>query len=152
VNQDSFAQGEVGETNLIFPRSGEDNRLEAGRLIDIPSEGKRPFKATPTPNQDGELLTIIITSRPLSLPDSKDPLPISTSQLREWQRRWWTEAERYEMEGGVGQLRTRQEQLAAAAYGARQLTRDDPTPQTIYLLRPNGSDGVLFNVMLLYSK
>src|SRR5215467_13006147 len=80
VNRDWFTNGSGGETNLIFPARGEDNRLQAGKLIDIPAESDVPFRAKPKPNQAGELLTIIVTSTPLQLPLSKDPLPITSTQ------------------------------------------------------------------------
>src|SRR5574338_170232 len=38
VDRDWFIDGSPGgQTNLIFPQRGEDNRLEAGKLIDIPA-------------------------------------------------------------------------------------------------------------------
>ena len=37
VNSDAYADGRSGAINLIFPLAGEDNRVYAGRLIDIPS-------------------------------------------------------------------------------------------------------------------
>ncbi len=148
INRDWFADGTSGETNLIFPERGEDNRLEAGKLINIPAEDQAPFRASPKSNQAGELLTIVVTSSPLPLPLSKDPLPISSTQLLDWEERWGGLSERFEMKGGAGEARTRQERQAAK--GTRQLTRDDPSPQTIYLVTPKSSDGLLFNLMLSY--
>lgn len=150
VNRDWLADGSFGETNLIFPMEDEDNRLEAGKLIDIPGHGEVPFRATPKPNQSGELLTFIVTSSPLPLQLTKQPLPISRTQLTEWEEKWGAEADRFEMNGGVGQARTKEEQLAASPHGARQLTRDDPLPQTIYSLVPKNSNALLFNVLLSY--
>ena len=136
-----------GETNLIFPQRGEDNRLVAGKLIDIPAPHDEPFKATPKPNQAGEMLTIIVTLAPLSLPLSDEPLPISSTQLTSWERKWSGMTERFEMNGGAGETRTIEE---LEATGSRQLTRDDPAPQTIYFLVPRSSDGLLFNLLLSY--
>jgi hypothetical protein len=119
-------------------------------LIDIPAENQAPFRASPKPNQAGELLTIIVTSSPLVLPISDKPLQILNTQLMEWEELWGSLTKRFEMDGGVGQTRTRQEQQAAARKGTRQLTRDDPAPQTLYLLTPKNSGGVLFNVKLSY--
>jgi Domain of unknown function (DUF4384) len=151
IDRDWFADGSPGgETNLIFPVRGEDNRLEAGKLIDIPADNRAPFKATPKPNQAGEMLTIIVTSAPLSLPLSKEYLPVSSTQLAEWERKWSGMTERFEMNGGVGQTRTLQEQEAASPTGSRQLTRDDPAPQTIYFLTPRSGDGLFFNLLLSY--
>jgi hypothetical protein len=150
INRDWFTDGSTGETNLIFPVRGEDNRLRAGRLIDIPPETEAPFRATPKPNQAGERLTIIVTSVPLQLPLSRNPLPITNTQLLDWERRWSAMSDRYEMNDGAGQTRTIEEQQAAAIRRNRQLTRDDPGPQTIYVLTPKNRQGLLFNVMLSY--
>jgi hypothetical protein len=152
IDRDWFNDGHFGETNLIFPVRGEDNRLEAGRLIDIPAENQSPFKASPKPNQVGELLTIIVTSTPLGLPLSSRPLQIAKAQLNEWEGMWAGTTERYEMVGGAGQGRTKQEQMAAARKGMRQLTRDDPGPQTIFLLTPKASDAFLINLQLVYAR
>lgn len=150
VDRDWFTNGSGGETNLIFPVRGEDNRLAAGKLIDIPAERETPFKASPKPNQVGEMLTIIVTKVPLRLPLSKDPLPITNTQLSDWEKRWSAMTDRYEMENGAGQTRTIHEDQAAEPRGTRQLTRDDPGPQTIYRLSPKSREALLFNVLLSY--
>ena len=150
VDRDWFTNGSGGETNLIFPVRGEDNRLEPGKLIDIPTENEASFKATPKTNQAGEMLTIIVTLSRLQLPLSHDPLPITNTQLSDWEKRWSAITDRYEMNDGVGLTRTVEEQQAATTGGTRQLTRDDPSPQTIYRLVPKNRDGVLFNLMLSY--
>jgi hypothetical protein len=121
-------------------------------LIDIPAESQPPFTATPEPNQAGEILTIIVTSSPLRLPISGSPLPISNAQLTEWEEVWGGTTERFEMEGGAGRIRTRQEQQAAARTGNRQLTRDDPAPQTIYHVARKNSRAFLLNVKLSYAR
>jgi len=150
VDRDWFTNGSGGETNLIFPARGENNRLKPGKLIDIPTEDEASFKATPKPNQSGEMLTIIVALSPLQLPLSNNPLPITNTQLSDWEKRWSAITDRYEMNDGAGQTRTIEEQQAAATGGTRQLTRDDPSPQTIYRLVPKNRDGVLFNLMLSY--
>lgn len=147
IDRDWFTDGSSGETKLIFPQRGEDNLLEAGKLIDIPAEHDPPFKANPNPGQAGEMLTIIVTSEPLSLQLTNDPLPVSTAQLAGWDRMWSGMTERFEMINGAGQTRTIEEHQAT---GIRQLTRDDPAPQTIYLLKPRSGDGLLFNLLLSY--
>ena len=150
IDRDWFIDGNGGETNLIFPVRGEDNRLKPGKLIDIPTEDHASFKATPKPNQAGEMLTIIVTLAPLKLPLSDEALSITTTQLTDWGKRWSAITDRYEMNDGAGQTRTIEEQQAAAHGGTRQLTRDDPAPQTIYRLVTKNRDGVMFNLMLSY--
>lgn len=152
IDRDWFVDGNFGETNMIFPIRGDDNRLIAGRLIDIPAENQAPFRATPKPDQAGEILTIIVTTTPLRLPISNKPLPISDTELMEWEEMWGGATERFELENGAGQVRTKQEQQAASRKGTRQLTRDDPPPQTIYVLATNNSGAFLFNVKLSYAR
>ena len=152
VDRDWFTNGSSGDTKLIFPLLGENNELQAGKLIDIPAAHDPPFKASPRANQTGEMLTIIVTSERLSLPLSKDFLSISNAQLEEWERMWSGMTERFEMNGGVGLTRTLEEQEAASPTGSRQLTRDDPSPQTIYFLSPRSRNGLLFNLLLSYVK
>lgn len=148
IDRDWFTDNTPGgETKLIFPQRGEDNRLVAGKLIDIPAPNDEPFKASPQANQAGEMLTIIVTLAPLSLSLSEAPLPISNTQLASWERKWSGITERFEMNGGVGETRTIEE---LEATGTRQLTRNDPSPQTIYLLTPRSRDGLLFNLLLSY--
>jgi hypothetical protein len=152
IDRDWFREGDVGETNLIFPLRGDDNRLRAGKLIDIPGQTQAPFQARPKANQLGEILTIIVTTSPLELPISDEPLPISNSQLREWEARWGGSTKHFELENGAGQTRTTQEQQAAARKGTRQLTREDPPPQTIFVLAARNRDAILFNVNLAYGR
>ena len=152
INRDLFPDGSPGETNLIFPKRGENNLLEGGRLIDIPAENQAPFRANPKPNQSGEYLVIIVTSTPLALPLYDKTLPISNAQLMEWEERWSGFTERFEMNGGAGQARTIAEHEASSLKGTRQLTRDDPSPQTIFYLTPKNNDGLLFNLMLSYAR
>ena len=147
IDRDWFADGSSGETKLIFPLHGEDNRLEVGKLIDIPAPHDPPFKANPDPGQAGEMLTIIVTSSPLALSLSNKELPISSAQLAGWEKMWSGMTERFEMINGSGEVRTTEEQQAT---GSRQLTRDDPAPQTIYVLTPRSTDGLLFNLLLTY--
>jgi hypothetical protein len=151
VNRDEFAGGRSGAINLIFPLAGEDNRVYAGRLIDIPSP-ESSMKANPAPNQSGEVLSIIVSSKPLNLPLSDNVLPISSAQLSEWERVWGGDTEMWEMEGGAGETWTVAEQQAAAKTGRRQLTRDDPPPQTIYRVSTSDIKAMLVNVRLRYGK
>ena len=157
VDRDLLKHGKTGDAMLIYPwidMTGGDNKVEPGKLVDIPAQEDNPnfFTARLTsPNQVGELLTIIVTPRPLDLPLTDKPLQISSVDLARWEKQWGTEIERFEMEGGAGEVWTIQEQQASARKGTRQLTRDDPAPQTIYRL-PADNQAILVNVRLRYSK
>ena len=151
VDRDEFADGTSGAINLIFPLAGEDNHVSAGRLIDIPGPDSS-MKASPAANQSGEVLSIIVTSKPLNLPLTDDVLPISPTQLQEWEKVWGGSTEIWEMEGGAGEAWTPAEKQAAAKTGTRQLTRDDPPPQTIYRVSTTDNKAMLVNVRLRYAK
>ena len=150
IDRDWFTDGSLSLTKLIFPIRGDNNLLQAGRLIDIPAEGRPAMTAEPGQNQAGEMLTIIVTSSPLRLALSDQPMPIADTRLSEWEEMWGGTAQRYEMEGGAGQVRTIQEQQAATSKGMRQLSRNDPPPQTIYLVKSKKGGAFLFNVKLSY--
>jgi hypothetical protein len=149
VDRDEFADGRTGVINLIFPLAREDNHVYAGRLIDIPSP-ESSMKANPAPNQSGEVLSIIVTDKPLNLPLTDEVLPITSAQLQEWEKVWGGDLEIWEMEGGAGETWTPQEKAAAAKTGTRQLTRDDPPPQTIYRVSTTDIKAILVNVRLRY--
>lgn len=151
VNRDEYADGRSGAMNLIFPLAGEDNRVYAGRLIDIPSP-ESSMKASPAANQSGEVLSIIVSNTQLNLPLSDEVLPITRAQLTQWERSWGGYTEAWELDGGAGEGWTLAERHAAAKTGARQLTRDDPPPQTIYRVSKADNQAMLVNVRLRYEK
>jgi hypothetical protein len=155
VDRDLFSDGTTGGGMLIYPWSVADNQMRPGRLVDIPAQEDDPsyFTARLTShNQVGELLTFIVTSSPLDLPISDKPFQIATGQMRNWEKVWGGESERFEMEGGAGEAWTKQEQQASARKGTRQLTRDDPAPQTIYRVSTADNKALLVNVRLRYTK
>jgi hypothetical protein len=95
-------------------------------------------------------LTFIVTSRRLDLPISNKPFEIKAVQIKSWEKAWGGVSERFEMEGGSGEPWTQEEQQAAAKNGRRQLTRDDPSPQTIYRIATPNTKALLVNVRLRY--
>ena len=97
-------------------------------------------------------MTFIVTSTPLKLALSDEPLPIALTDLTEWETSWGGVTEQYEMEGGAGELWTRKEQQAATKNRTRQLTREDPAPQTIYRVFSDHKKGMLVNLVLRYAK
>jgi hypothetical protein len=155
VDRDLFSDDTTGGAMLIYPWSEADNQMRPGRLVDIPAQEDDPsyFTARLTSrNQVGELLTFIVSSAPLDLPISDKPFQISNVQMAKWEKMWSGQSERFEMEGGAGEAWTKQEQQAAARKGTRQLTRDDPAPQTIYRVSTTDNKALLVNVRLRYAK
>jgi len=155
VDRDLLADGTTGGAMLIYPWSKVDNQLLPGRLIDIPAQEDYPsyFAARLTaPRQIGELLTFIVTPTPLDLPISEKPFEITAGQLRDWENMWGGLSERFEMDGGVGEVWTWEEQQAALRNGTRQLTRDDPAPQTIFRVATRNTNAFMVNVRLRYRR
>jgi len=155
IDRDLFADGSTGPAMLIYPWAnmrGGDNRVGPGKLVDIPDQDDSPSYFTArrsTANQAGEMLTIILTSSPLDLPLSDKPLQISNADLSSWEKAWGGFNQRFEMESGAGQTWTHVEQQAAHS-GGRQLTREDPAPQTIYRISVANNKALLLNIRLRY--
>jgi hypothetical protein len=158
IDRELLSNGSTGPAMLIYPwagMKGGDNQVGPGKLIDIPAQEDDPSYFTArrsSPNHEGELLTVIVTSSPLDLPISEKPLQISNADLANWEKLWGGQTERFEMEGGAGQTWTTHEQQAAAHKGARQLTREDPAPQTIYRIAVSDTKTLLVNVQLRYGR
>jgi len=158
VDREQYADGSFGDAYLIFPTRrtrGGDNKVRPGKLIDIPAQEDDPnyFTLVPSPNRNdqvGEILTLLVSPQPLPLAINDNPLPISASQLQEWEKLWGAAFERYEMEGGAGGAWTKAEKEAAQANTSRYLTQQEPTPQTIYRLAANGKGSLLVTVHLNY--
>jgi hypothetical protein len=139
IDRERFSDGTTGEPFLIFPTKrtiGGDNRLAAGRLVDIPSQADRPPFFTITrsrADQNAELITLIVSAEPLKdamVPDDRVQLP--SKLVDEWERQGATApVQRLEMVGGAGRAWSIEEQRAAAD-GTRRLTQNDPGPQTLF--------------------
>ena len=156
VDREVYADGSMSDPYLIFPttrtRQG-DNAVRGGRLIDIPDQQDRPnyFTVKPSrPGQSGELLTILITPKPLdTLTIGDKPLKLAADVVASWERSWSAAVQQFVQEGG-NRAWTQREQ-AAAADGARLLTQDDPAPQTIFHVAAKKGAPVLVNVKLPYA-
>lgn len=144
IDRETYADKTFGEAYLIFPIlsiRGGDNRVSAGRVIEIPSmEDKPPFYTLKRSreNHEGENLTIIITDKPLSeLVIGRTAQKISAEQFNSYEKRWTVLTQQLELEGGSGSAMNKVERFAGA--GKRVLTQDDAPPQTIYriLAKPN---------------
>jgi uncharacterized protein DUF4384 len=158
VDRDLFSDGSTGPAMLIYPWAnmvGGDNQMRPGKLVDIPAQEDDPsyFTANPTsPNQVGEILTVIVTTSPLDVPIADEPIEIPKGELAKWEKTWGGQSERFEMEGGAGEAWTEEEKQAGAKKNMRQLTRNDPAPQTIFRVWPADEKVLLVNVRLRYSK
>jgi Domain of unknown function (DUF4384) len=158
IDREQYAGGSTGDPYLIFPTSRTregDNQVAPGRIIEIPSQDDRPnfFSLRRTRlDQTGELLTVIVAPQPIEgLAIGAKPLPLSSQQVAQWEKQWSASTEKFEMAGSAGKPWTRAEQEAGAS-GARRLTQDDPSPQTIYRVAVKPETYFLIKVELRYSR
>jgi hypothetical protein len=159
IDREQYADGSLGEPLLIFPtlrtRRG-DNRVEPGRLIDIPAQEDQYSYFTAQPagtrrDQTAEVLTIILVPQPLPLQIAEQPLKLVDSQIDGWEKLWGGVAERLELVGGAGRAWTMEEKAAGAAMG-RQLTQTGPPPQTVYRVARKPGGPLLVTVPLRYGR
>ena len=159
IDREQYADGSLGEPMLIFPtlrtRAG-DNRVEPGKLIDIPAQEDQYSYFTAQPaggrrDQVAEVLTIILVPQPLPLQIGPQPLRIAQSELASWEGLWGGVTERLDLVNGAGQTWTNEEKLAGAVKG-RQLTQTGPPPQTIYRVARKAGGSLLVTVSLRYGR
>ncbi len=158
IDREQYAGGSTGDPYLIFPtkwtRDG-DNRVAPGQVIEIPRQDDRPnyFTLRRTRlDQTGELLTVIVTPQPMEgITIGDKPLLLLNRQVAQWEEQWGAATEKFELAGGEGKSWTKAEQ-EAGANGTRQLTQDDPGPQTIYRVAVKPGSPLLVKVGLRYSQ
>jgi hypothetical protein len=161
IDREQFADGSLGEPLLIFPttrtRNG-DNQVAAGKLIEIPAQEDQPNYFTLQQSrltniaQTGELLTVIVTAKPLEgINIGPKALPLTSQQVQQWEQKWGARTETFDLSGGAGKTWTKAEQ-EAGANGTRQLTQEDPEPQTIYQVAVKPGAPLLIKVGLPYRK
>ena len=159
IDREQYADGSFGEPMLIFPTlrtRGGDNRVEPGRLIDIPAQEDQYSYFTAQPagdrrDQVAEVLTIILLPQPLPLQIAEQPLKMAATEITGWEKQWGGVAERLELVGGAGQTWTMEEKAAGAAMG-RQLTQAGPPPQTVYRVARTPGGPLLVTVPLRYAR
>lgn len=159
IDREQFADGSFGEPLLIFPttrtRNG-DNQVAAGKLVEIPAQEDRPNYFTlqqsrlANASQTGEVLTVIVTARPLEgITIGPKALTLTAEQVGQWEQQWGARTETFDLAGGAGKTWTKAEQEAGAS-GTRQLTQEDPEPQTIYRVAVKPGAPLLVKVGLRY--
>lgn len=159
INRELYADGTKGRPLLIFPTERTldgDNRVQAGRVVTIPSVKDDPpyFTVKPSPqrrDQVAELLLIIITDKPLNLPTAPEAQVLPTEWVNDFERRWRAAFERFEQVGGVGTGIT-PEEYAAGGGERRELTQGDPAPQTVYRVRVQPGGPVLVSLKLPFKR
>ncbi|MEP7214411.1 MAG: DUF4384 domain-containing protein [Acidobacteriota bacterium] len=136
-DREVYADKTYGEPYLIFPTlnlNAGDNKVSAGRVIEIPSSEDKPAYYTlkrSRADHSGEALTVIVSDKPLAeITIGRSALKIAAAQFETYQTRWGTMTQQLELDKGAGTAMSKAEK--AAASGNENLTQDDSLPQTIY--------------------
>jgi len=157
IDREQYADGSLGEPILIFPtqKTRDANYVKPGRLIYIPSaSGKFRIKPSEGPKPHvGELVTIIVASKPLMDPEQfgSRSIKLPRQQVESWEKQWGVAMTRFEMADGAGAIMTEKEQVAGAN-AATELTQDDPVPQTVYRLAIKPENPILLRVPMKFRR
>jgi hypothetical protein len=159
IDREQYADGTEGEPYLIFPTTrtlGGDNRVEAGRLVDIPGQDDGvPYFTLRRSRADhvGESLQVVITKEPLEgLEIGAQAQRLAASRVASWEKSWGEGVGRLELAGGAGRPWTREEREAGAD-GRRKLKPGAPAPQTLYYRADaEGDKPLLIKVQLRYGR
>ncbi|MEZ5426364.1 MAG: DUF4384 domain-containing protein [Pyrinomonadaceae bacterium] len=141
INREFYTDGSVGEASLIFPTlrtRGGDNRVRAGSLIEVPaaSDGVAYFTITPRrEDYAGEELAVIITKDPIpGIEIGRQPIRLTPERVAQWIEDWGSTMDIYDAEDGEG-IAYSVEESDAANSTSRELTQEEPLPQTLYRVR-----------------
>lgn len=138
INREQYADGSLGEPYLIFPTTrtlNGDNRVDVGRLTEIPAQDDSPPYFTvrkSRPDHVAEVLSVLVSPTPLEgVAISDKAQQLSEKQVAEWEAQWSGGVGFLEMDKSVGQAWTREERDAGAA-NTRALTAEGPAPQLLF--------------------
>jgi hypothetical protein len=152
-DREVYADKTYGEPYLIFPTlaiNGGDNKVSAGRVVEIPSSQDKPNYYTlkrSRVDHDGEALTVIVSEKPLpELTIGRNALKVSEEQFNTYESKWGASTQQLELESGAGTAMSREEKAAASGKG--RLTQTDSLPQTIYRIQAGPNQPLLLTVPL----
>ncbi|MEP6924763.1 MAG: DUF4384 domain-containing protein [Pyrinomonadaceae bacterium] len=155
-DREIYADKTFGEPYLIFPTlslNSGDNKVSAGRVIEIPSTLDKPSYYTlkrSRADHEGEALTVIVTDKPLTeLTIERSALKLSAEQFNSYEKQWGALTQQLELDGGEGTAMSKTEKAAGA--GKKVLTQDDLPPQTIYQIMTKPNQPLLLTIPLSIS-
>jgi serine/threonine protein kinase len=140
INREQYADGTFGRARLIFPTLltyGGQNRVKPGHPIVLP-ETNRPFIIKRSSlAQVAETYTIILSPWQFQLPQplGDRAMELSNNLVAEWEKQYGGRMYRAALRGGVGQARTKREQVVGSRGTfdtAEPLTQEEPMPQNCY--------------------
>lgn len=156
IDREQYADGSFGDPYLIFPTTrtrNADNQVAPGRIIEIPGQEDRPnyFRMKQSrKDQTSENLTVIVATQPLTeITIGANALKLSPEVVAQWEKQWGAQTQKFEMNEGVGKAWTKAEQEAGAS-ATRQLTQEEPAPQTIYRVAVKPGSPMLVKVKMRY--
>ncbi|CAN5575682.1 hypothetical protein BH18ACI1_BH18ACI1_16640 [soil metagenome] len=154
IDSETYSDGSYGEPFLIFPAStNEDNSVQPGLLVDIPdqTEDLPYFLINPKQaNYTGELLTVIISPKPLTnikidkdgkIKNLDELIELETNPVAEIfsrndaEDKIYTQAEADSACGAKARQQNNRQLERPCGAKTRQLTREEPLPQTIYRVK-----------------
>lgn len=157
IDREQYADGSLGQPELIFPTTrtrGGDNHVAAGYIVELPGQDDRPNFFTMRPRRAdvrNESLNVIVAPQPLEgITIGEKPLVLSAEQVANWEQTWGARVEKFEMADGAGKAWTQAEKEAGAS-ATRQLTQEEPPPQTIYRVAVKPGSPTLVKVGLHYA-
>ena len=157
IDSDEYQDGTKAEPYLIFPTltiRGGDNAVGPGKLVEIPTPEDVPpyFRMRRSrPDQRRELLTIIVSPKPIEhLQIGRQRLRLSAEQVSLWREEWQSASYRLEAYGQTGKPYTLAEKTAGK--GEKELTQDDPLPQTMYHLNAKPGEPLMIDLSLQVSE
>ena len=156
INRAKYKDGSYSDPYLIFPTRqiyGGNNKVEAGRAIQIPGPDEEPFTLERGKSKGGDLqvseeLIILVTPQPLQsfLVAPADRQKLTAQSVENLITKYAGSYEVAEKIGGTGHAITIAEKRAAKT--DRRLSNEDPYPQTIYRLARKPSEAMLLKVEL----
>jgi hypothetical protein len=158
IDREQYSDGTMSDPYVIYPNRltrFEGNMVGPGRLIEIPNRDDRPNVFTlraSRPGQTAEVLSVLITPKPLAeVKVGSQPMRLDSELYRGWEKQWAAKWERFDLEGGAGQVWTAQEQQVGAGNGGT-LTQSDAPPENLYRINSRLGSPVLLEVPLQFKK
>ncbi len=153
IDRERYADGTTGAPHLIFPARnlrGGDNRVEPGRLVEIPAQGD-PVPALRVARRDerqiAEELLILVTEAPMAslIADTRER-ELPADLVTGWEQKWGGPTSRLDLVGAAPRSAWTAAEKAAGL-DERLLTQVDPMPASLYQIEARG-DVALFKVLL----
>lgn len=165
IDRELYQDGTFGPPRLIFPTTrirGGNNFVKPGNLLYLPSPTRsfRIQQGNPNKPLVSEVLTMIISPQPLGLPEEigEKAMNIPIELFSKWETEWKTSAIQMDLEDGVGQALSEQEQQAGSI-GTKdlidednRLTQSDLPPQTVFRSIIKTTNPFLVTVAMKFGK